>query len=107
MYENAASPLWFTVSASNTMNQVAAVGWAKVDRLRNSVPSNSTKGKELRVELETEGRALAVSCSRSLSAPEMSLHFEMAPEVSTMEAEWFASSQRKRLPRQTGEKRLE
>lgn len=61
-----------------TMNMVEAVVCAKDASSRKSVPSNSTKGNEFKVEDETTGLLLAVACATSLSCPEISLQVAIA-----------------------------
>jgi len=95
-----------TESACMTMKMVEEVVCAKDARSRKSVPSNSTKGNEFKVEDETTGLSLAEDCKRSLFCPEMSFQMAIFPVSKIMDAESLASSQSKRLPRHTGVKEL-
>lgn len=65
-----------TASAFITMKIVFLDECPKELFSKYSVPSNSIKGKEFKVEEETVGRSLAVDWSKSLSWPDISRHSE-------------------------------
>jgi len=105
-YEIAASPPLSTVVGSKTIKKVESAENAKFDFSKKSLPSNSTKGNEFKVEEEITGLSVAEDCERSLFCPEISFQIDILPVSKMMDAESLASSQSKRLPRHTGVKEL-